>query len=124
MGYETKLIVGELASYEKVEFKRYFSISAILDLCKCGGNSPLFKLDWQNKTGQPKVYWYGLDGDTQFVDDAYGDMPNPLPIDDVIEAISEASAKDDYRRYKWALGMLKAIKDNDGEDLKVLLIGH
>lgn len=121
MGYETKLIVGEVSEYEKG--CKWISISGILDLCKCG-DSELHKLDWQNKTGKAKVYWYGLDGNTRFIKDSYDDMPNPLPINDVIEALVKDSKKDSYRRFKWALGMLKAIKDNSGEGQSVLLIGH
>jgi len=41
----------------------------------------------------------------------------------VVEALKKDAKDDDYRRFKWALALLEAMKD-DSERLSVLLYGH
>ena len=41
----------------------------------------------------------------------------------VITALEKDAANDDYRRFKWALALLKSMKD-DPENIKVMLFGH
>lgn len=124
MGYETKLIIGETSPYADKNGKQYFSVCGMIDLCKCGSDSEVSKIDWKNKTGRPVVYWYGYDGNKRVTKDWYDDMPRPVPILDVIRALEEDVQRDDYRRFRWALGMLRAMRENNGSDLQVLFFGH
>ena len=50
----------------------------------------------------------------------------PVPIKDVIEALSEDVKHDDYRRLKWTLASLKAIweESNYSEHIYVAFYGH
>ena len=96
MGYETKLIIGvEYGTSD--EFKRgdailkdgelyhpylkdkngepvstgrketYFAVFATLDLCKCGHNSAMRKIDRVNH--DENHYWYYYEGDNKIIKD-------------------------------------------------------
>lgn len=154
MGYETRLIIGKSSSLtgdeveygeliiedgeayrpmlkdEKGEFIKtgrkeiWFQVIAEIDLCKCGYNSEIHKIDRVNKDESHIWYWFGSgDGDTRVTEDCYGDKPKPVPIKDVVAALEIDAEKDDYRRFKWALALLKSMQD-DPEGLTVLLYGH
>lgn len=127
MGYETQLLIGHDTGNSFSGTGIFFMVYATIDLCKLG-NSALFDLPWENKTpDEASWYWYPptSDGNTIVSEDPYGDIPQPVPIADVISALEEDVANDDYRRLHWALGMLKAMQaEARGEELSVLLWGH
>ncbi len=108
---------GELVHTGRME--RYFFVYGMIDLCKPGGDSHLLKLDWRNKDHH-RLFWKYYMGTQEVTEDLYGDYAQPLPIKDVIEALEKDSAEDDYRRFKWALGMLRAMP----KDAEVLFYGH
>lgn len=151
MGYEVKLIVGEQCHttdklkrsengeiegesvyypYERDENGEfiktgikhtYFMICAEIDLCKIG-ECNLSKALKVNHDKNHEWYWY--DGNIETSSDCYGDKPEPISIHDCITALELDSEGSDYRRFKWALGMLKAIRDNDGHEMQVIWYGH
>ena len=150
MGYETKLIIGQSGHtdkecargdliiedgeayrpYLKDENGRlietgtdetYFSVYAIIDLCKCGSDSEISKIDCWNKDDSRFWYWY--DGGEKRVEDHYGDKPKPVPIKTVIAALEKDLKNDDYRRFKWALSLLRGMAD-EKESITVLFFGH
>lgn len=111
MGYETTLLIG--STHPDIGDKKevYFRLDCTIDLCKIG-ESHLWELPWLNETpDETKWFWYAPtgDGDTQVYEDCYGDIPQPVNINDVIEALEEDSLHDDYRRFKWAIALLKAM---------------
>jgi hypothetical protein len=151
MGYETKLIIGRSCQSTK-EVSRgelvledgeayrpylkddkenyiytgreeiYFMVYATIDLCKCGSDSAISKIDWTNKE-KDTVFWYFYDGKDQINEDCYGDCPKPLPLSVVLEALRIDSKEGDYRRFKWAVSLLESM-ENDSENIQVLFYGH
>jgi hypothetical protein len=153
MGYETKLFIGreghtsdEMQSGDLVvedgqayrplltddegeliktgRKSTYFMVYAEIDLCKCGYSSAVSKLDQINKDESHFWEWYGSgDGNNAITEDRYGDKLKPIPISDVVAALESDEKNDNYRRFKWALALLKSMQD-EPEDLKVLIYGH
>jgi len=99
----------------------YFDVYAMVDMRKVGGSN-LLKLDWINKeSGTVVWYHYGEEGgNNPTKEDRYGDYPKPLKICDVIDALEKDAAEDEYRRFNWALALLKDMP----EDTEVLLYGY
>ena len=126
MGYETQLIVGR-ATDNEFQGKRYFMEYAAIDMCKMGSQSALYDLDWCNKKDSDEPVWEfyppGGDGDTGVSVDRYGDVPKPIPIDLVIEALQKDAEREDYHRVRWAIALLTSIRDTTN-DTSVLLWGH
>jgi len=58
--------------------------------------------------------------------DCYGDFLSAIPIDEFIEALEAELKRDDYRRFRWALVLLKSIKESWDfpERLRVITYGH
>ena len=123
MSYETRLIVGKTRSALNEKGTAWFEKMAVIDLCVLGAPSSLLQLDWKNKNKEPQVYWYLDNGNTQVTEDSYGDIPKPLPIHLVNDAVMKDMASSKYRRLGWALGLLEAMED-DPEGLEVLITGH
>ena len=124
MGYEVKLIVGvrtDQVNYKKPE-QNWFHVYAEIDLSKIG-TCPLEKLMFENQTKKPVVFWYGTDGNTTITEDRYGESYLPIPIKLVVKAVEKCVAGDDYRRFKWALALLKSMQGNT-EDISVVAYGH
>ena len=128
MGYETTLLVGQQTNQtyydtEKKELSKdyfWFQVYASIDLCKAGNYKDL---EPEHKTPS---YFYAPagDGDDQIIEDRYGDKLISTPIEFLINRISEQAEKEEYRRFKWALGMLESMRDNSKEQLTVLIFGH
>lgn len=59
-------------------------------------------------------------------EDKYGDPLAVIPIDEFIEALEESHKLDPYRRFAWALALLKSIQSSwDYEDrLFVVTYAH
>ena len=152
MGYETKLIIG-MSSFTSDEFElddliiedgeayrphkrddsgeiiktgrkeTYFSVIATLDLCKCGYESNISKLDFKNTDENHQWYWY--DGEEKTTTDPYGDKPKPLPVSVVLAALKKDEKEDSYRRFKWAIALLESMRDDKESDrITVLFYGH
>jgi len=151
VGYETKLLIGRSSDMTDNEhqlgqpeidcdtiYKPYlkddkgnylltgrkrtwFQIYATLDLCKCGGESSVSKIEIENKDELHFWYWYSGSDDTS--EDCYGTKLKPVPIKEVVDALREDVKESEYRRFKWALALLEAMQD-DSEGLSVLLYGH
>ena len=118
---------GEYIKTGRIE--KYFSIYAMVDLCKCGYDSKTYALSGKShKLGNENkdkyfYYFYGSDGNSQVVEDRYGDYMHAIPIQDVIDALIVDSQEDEYRRYKWAIALLNSM-NTDQENLEVLFFGY
>lgn len=126
MGYETQLLVGHDTGQSYSSDGTFWMSYATVDLCKLG-YTELDSLPWKNET--PDIeQWYFFpicgDGDTPVTEDRYGTKPRPVPIDDVITALELNAERDEYRRLLWAIGLLKAMKENSHENLTVILWGY
>ena len=125
MGYETQMIIG-VATEQEYEGIRYFMTYATIDMCKLGQYTALYDLDWCNETPDEPIWGFYApagDGNTSVTRDCYGDVPKPIPIELVIEALEKDMEDSDYRRLKWAHALLVFIQaTTDGAS--VLLYGH
>lgn len=151
MGYETKLLIGVSSCLTEDENiygdliiengeayrpmqkddngsflttgkkETWFQIMAAIDLCKCGSDSAIHKIDRVNSDESHHWYWY--DGNERITEDCYGDKPKPVPVSDVIAALRSDMKHENYRRFTWALALLETM-ENDPEGLSVLLYGH
>lgn len=126
MGYEIKMMVGKRTS---IVFKNkvYFMVYADVDLCKLGYDTPLSEFISQKfmeaKNRKETVYIYGLDGNKEVTKDKYGEKLAIADIQKVYKVMSKEKEAKIYRRLKWALHLLKAMKD-DSEGLEVLFFGY
>jgi hypothetical protein len=120
MGYETKLYIGKPSKYSTSDNgEQYFIKYAEIDLCKCGGESAINKID--DKSGQ-LIYFYD-ECENKVTTDCYSDILRAIPIDTALKAIKSDSKRDDYRRFKWAYALL-SVMAKDNEKLSVVLYGH
>ena len=126
MGYETKLIVGvNSKSAFATEPCSWFSVYAMIDLCYCGHASNIAKIDYRHKGKNPLVYWFADDGNTRITEDLYGNMSKLIPIKEVIKALEKDTKISSYRRFTWALNLLKSMdKKDEIENLEVVFFGH
>ncbi len=129
MGYETQLLVGcDTNQNLGDDGTFFFMVEATVDMRKMG-NSELFNLPWVNHTPKEKSWYFYApagDGDTTITKDRYGEYLQPVPIADAITALEKDVETTDYRRFKWALALLKAMQadSTENENLSVLLWGH
>lgn len=154
MGYETKLIIGT-ASTERDEvetlepitengesyspYKKdsngnlvltgrkeiWFDVYVEINLCKCGYTSNIRNIKSDNRDKNKFWFFYGSDGNTKITKDRYDDIFKPVDIEEVINALEKDAKSSDYRRFKWALSLLKSMKESrGGDDLKVILYGY
>lgn len=121
MGYEIKLIIGSTDHVEGED--NYFMKYAEIDLCKIGMNSKLNDLEMFNRSDKTTWYFYADDGNTKVTEDCYGDKFKALPLSDYIEKLQEDVVDSDYRRFKWALSLLKSMS-YDKEPKYVIAYGH
>ena len=114
--------------------EHHFHTMAEIDLAKIGIGR-LADLDSENQkvstADKKNVYkWFLTDGNTLVGEDRYGAKRNPVPIADVIKAIEADHMRDihdedyRYRRYEWALALLKSMQEYQGENLTVILEAH
>lgn len=62
--------------------------------------------------------------DGTIITDKYGAYLGVIEIDDMIAAMEEDQKVEIYRRFTWALALLKSIKDNFDGELKIVTYGH
>jgi hypothetical protein len=92
---------------------------ASVDLCKCGYNGAISKLDSDENT----VKAYTEYGSDPMPKDLYGTDLRVHHISKVLDAIEEELIGSSYRRFKIAYGLLKPIAESF-PDAVVLFYGH
>lgn len=149
MGYEIKLVIGQLTpaaapesalAKHELKYGRSLIEVARLDLSKIG-SGPLGTLideaikDQKVRQGEgaAKVGFYAEDGDTLVTEDRYGDPVTPVLLQGILEALVqeiEASILADetpYRRFVIAQALIEKILDtfhNSASELVALTFGH
>jgi hypothetical protein len=106
----------------------FFDCMAEVDLCKVGEGKVSSLVGEVQKMAEKNAdkcfYFYGTtDGNKSAKEDRYGDKLHPVPISDVLSALEADAELDDYRRFRWAIALLKSMKD-DSEGLEVMFWGH
>lgn len=118
MAYESKVYIVEKSDLLNDEGKKYAHVIAIFDLCKFEGFCDIFKT-------VTDCYFYADDGNTEVVEDKYGDPLVEATIEDVVKYLENYIEKEHYyRRVAPVLGLLKAFKKDDWNNLFVLHFGH
>jgi hypothetical protein len=99
--------------------EQYIMSYAEVNLCKIY-DSHLDKLIQKFRKAQGKnpdtfIYRYHSDGDTRWTEDNYGDPLVSIPFDLVLNAVRKDVEENDYRRYRWLLGLMEAMKEDHSE---------
>jgi hypothetical protein len=106
--------------------EHYFMSYVEMDLCKIYDSSlNLVHSKYQSDPflGEDHfVYVYMKDGNTQFVEDSYGDNLIPAPFSEVLEAVKKDCKRDNYRRFQWLKGLMESMED-DSENLVCAFYG-
>ena len=76
----------------------------------------------------PKTEFYIYVGGTKIIFDSYGDRLREMSLEDVIDALEQDQKRNDFRRFRPCLEMLRAfVEDNNNlwdQDLVVLQFGY
>jgi hypothetical protein len=129
MGYEVRLIVGQVCEWDKRQPQSFITMAEI-DLCKPGDCHMLNLLVPGHNF--PHVAVFGSDGDTQISQDRYGDKLYAIPIETFLPALAKdfTKSKDEYggvgyRRFLWAYRLLSSMKRHGKHDkIHVVMFGH
>ena len=124
MGYESKLyVVDKRRIAHKIDGKEYVwgEVIASFDLCKVYPVS-----DKMREYPITNCYIYADDGNTQILEDCYGEPLKEIPLDDAIGILEDAAGLEDYRRYEPCIALLKGFKQSQWQwnNLVVLHYGH
>lgn len=115
MGYESKLYVIEKSDAGKDENgKRWAEVIATFDLCKVN-------IDFRK---YPATDCYIYQENEKIVKDCYGDPLKELTIKEAITEIENVATRDEYRRWKPILGLLKGFNADEWGELRVLHYGY
>ena len=126
MGYESKIYIVEKTDYSWAEENgmKYARVLAMFDVSK------FYELaDWFSNKPATKHYIYADDGDTQIIEDRYGDTLKEASVKEVIdrlERIVEVKNGVDYGRIFPLLAALKAFEEqsNHWGNIAVLHYGY
>ena len=118
MGYESRLYIVDKMGEKESERKRYAQVVAMYDICKFGAFDGLF----QTITD---CYIYADDGNTEVLEDKYGEPLKEASITDVIEYLEKyKESQEYYRRVEPLLSLLKGFKLEEWGKLTVLHYGY
>ena len=124
MGYESKIYIVEKTncSYSKENGMKYARVLAMFDVSK------FYELsDWFRNKPDTKHYIYADDGDTQIIEDRYGDTLKEASVKEVIDRLERIVENGiDYRRIFPLLAALKAFEtqSNQWGNIAVLHYGY
>lgn len=122
MGYELKLYIVE-PSTVKGSDGVYCSVIAMVDVCKPGYDTELFKLN-QNSNRVSGLYFYMDDGNTKCERDSYGEKIRFAPLEEVLRAVEKDNRFEKYRRFDILIACLKAVKKGKFRDPMVAFYGY
>ena len=126
MGYESKIYIVEKrnCSCSEENGMKYARVLAMFDVSK------FYELaDWFSNKPATKHYIYADDGDTQIIEDRYGDALKEASVKEVIdrlERIIEVKNGVDYGRIFPLLAALKAFESHSNQwgNIAVLHYGY
>lgn len=124
MGYESKLYIVEKSncSYTEENGMKYAEVLAMFDVSKFYALA-----DWFSNKPSTKHYIYADDGDTQIVEDRYGDTLKEASVKEVVEKLERIVENgEDYKRIFPLLAALKAFESHSNQwgDIAVLHYGY
>lgn len=120
MGYESKFYIVEKSDMPNDRnSKKWAQGIASFDMCKIGAYS------WLSRYPETKYYFYADDGNTEVVEDCYGEPLREIPINDLIDIIENDPELQGYRRIEPFLALLRGFDQSKfNNNLVVLHYGH
>ena len=126
MGYESKIYIVEKTNCfcSEENGMKYARVLAMFDVSK------FYELaDWFSNKPATKHYIYADDGDTEIIEDRYGDTLKEASVKEVIEKLERIVTVEngvDYRRIFPLLAALKAFESHSEQwgDIAVLHYGY
>ena len=124
MGYESKIYIIEKTKYswDEENGMKYARVLAMFDVSK------FYELsDWFRNKPATKHYFYADDGDTQIIEDRYGDTLKEASVKEVIDRLERIVENGvDYKRIFPLLAALKAFEEqsNHWGNIAVLHYGY
>lgn len=125
MGYEVKLFLVEKRDVTPLQNSvgaTYCNVVAFVALSKIGSGK-VADLDAE-PPAKPEAYIYGLDGNTEIMEDCYGANLRVRDPKDVLAALRTDNKRDNCRRYDMAIALLAAAIPKFGHELKVIFYAH
>lgn len=126
MGYESKIYIVSKSkhSYPSENGRVWGEVIAKIEMCKCYPLSEILR-----NSPKTNCYIFADDGETEIVEDCYGEPLTETTIDYAIKAVKQVIAKGhgDYWRYWVLLSTLQSIQNVIGigrDDFVVLHYGH
>lgn len=122
MGYESRIYIVEkhrLSYYD--DEKRYASVIAMIDMCKCYEISDILR----NKPATD-CYIYADDDNTRILEDRYDKPLTETPIYEAIQIVENAIEKTpwEYWRYNVLLATLQSVYDFVGKDEDFVILHY
>lgn len=123
MGYESKLYIAEKTSIKGENGKTYAQVIAMFKMGKIGDLTNVFEQETD-------CYFYADDGNTEVLEDCYGDALREATLEDVIYALEEAIDNgENYRRLFPLLSALHTFYEQQkngvwSKDIVVLHYGY
>jgi len=107
--------------------KSYLLPAVHFDMCKIY-DSNLEALHHKHKKmvgekPQQVVYFFHSDGNTEFIEDGYGDPLITIPFDEVLQAVCLDAEYGAYRRYHWLKGLLEAMESTKSDNTVCVFYG-
>lgn len=122
MGYETKLIFGEVLTFDPDEVKTILEIGRI-DLSKAGYSTTTGEfLAAERKAATVHYRFFADNGNDRIDRDPYDEPIPAVNIDGLIAAMESDQEDDEYRRFTLALAALRVIRS--WPNVVVLAYGH
>ena len=119
MGYESRLYIVEKSSTSVFDNeKRWGEVIAMINMCKMGKDFVTAICNY------PPTDCYIYNGDEKITEDCYGDPLLEIPVTDMISILEKLAEKEDYRRLKPAIGLLKGFVLREWDNLVVLHYGY
>lgn len=124
MGYESRIYIVEKTncSWNENDDKKFARVLAVFDMACFRQLS-----DWFRNKPATKHYIYADDGNTQIIEDCYGDALKEASVKEVINRLEKIIENgEDYRRIFPLLATLKAFEaqSNHWGDIAVLHYGY
>lgn len=122
MGYESKIYIVEKSTIGRdINGKRMWLGDVVASFRL--GKTPIYQ-EIHDKFSPTDTYFYADNGDTEIIEDCYGNPLTEIPIPDLIDILERAESKGHYRRYTPLIQMLQGFDLAQWKDLVALHYGY
>lgn len=117
MGYECKAYVVDVSHIGSLSWA---NVVSMFDLCAIGYEHLNSYLAMFKKDVDYDLYI----NDEKIAEDCYGDHLKSAKVEDLVAWLEEVVKKDNYRRFRPYLGLLKGFDPNEWKHLEVIHFGY